>query len=155
VPIYAHELEPSFHTILLLAALPTEIGCAASNGNSAWDRAVADPAAAKLARPNAVQYAWHEQERLMFVCLDPCTWQGSEYDNHTTKLADMKLEKLDVEQWMTAAKAWGAKEVMLVCKHTGGFCWWPTETTDYCVKYIPWNEFQVIDFATNRIRTQP
>ncbi len=105
---------------------------------SAWDRAVGDPAAAHLPRPNAVQYAWHEQERLLFVCLDPCSWQGREYDNHSTKLTDMKLPKLDVEQWMAAAKAWGAKEVMLVCKHTGGFCWWPTDTTDYCVKNIPW-----------------
>lgn len=74
----------------------------------------------------------------MFVGLDPATWQGAEYDNHTTKLADMKLDKLNVEQWMTAANAWGAREVMLVCKHVGGFCWWPTQTTDYCVRNIPW-----------------
>src|SRR5262245_42221307 len=91
---------------------------------------------ADLPAPSAAQYAWHEQERLMFVCLDPCTWQGSEYDNHSTKLSDMKLEKLDVEQWMSAADAWGAKEILFVCKHTGGFCWWPTKTTDYCVRNI-------------------
>ena len=119
-----------------------ETGCAEPTGGSAWDRAVADPAAAKLARPDAVQYAWHEQERIMFICLDPCTWQSREYDNHTTKLSEMKLEKLDVAQWMTAAEAWGAKEIMLVCKHTGGFCWWPTTTTDYCVMNIPWKQGQ-------------
>ena len=95
-------------------------------------------AAAELARPSAVQYAWHEQERIQFVCLDPCTWQGREYDNHTTRLSDMKLEKLDVEQWLDAADRWGAREILLVCKHTGGFCWWPTATTDYSVKGIPW-----------------
>lgn len=106
--------------------------------SATWDKAVNDPAAANLARPNAVQYAWHEQEKIMFVCLDPCTWQGREYDNHSTPLADMKLPKLDVEQWMAAAKAFGAKEIMLVCKHTGGFCWWQTRTTDYGVRNIPW-----------------
>ena len=50
----------------------------------------------------------------------------------------MKLEKLDVEQWAKAAESWGAKQIVLVCKHIGGFCWWPTDTTDYCVKNIPW-----------------
>jgi len=91
-----------------------------------------------LAKPSAVQYAYHEQERIMFVCLDPCTWQGREYDNHTTDLKTMKLPKLDVDQWCEAAKSWGAKELLFVAKHTGGFCWWQTETTDYSVKSIPW-----------------
>ena len=50
--------------------------------------AAADQApAVKLARPTPQQYAWHEQERVMFVCLDPCTWQGREYDNHSTPLS--------------------------------------------------------------------
>jgi hypothetical protein len=34
----------------------------------------------KLTQPTAQQFAWHEQERIMFVCLDPCTWQGREQD---------------------------------------------------------------------------
>ena len=59
--------------------------------------------------PSKGQIIWHEQERLMFVCLDPCTWQGREYDNHTTKLEDMKLPELDTDQWCEAAKAWDAK----------------------------------------------
>ena len=58
----------------------------------------------------------------MFVCLDPCTWQGREYDNHSTKLSDMKLPKLDTDQWCEAAQAWGAKMILFVAKHTGGFC---------------------------------
>ena len=93
-----------------------------------------------LARPNKAQYAYHEQERIMFVCLDPCTWQGREYDNHTTDLKDMKLSGLDVDQWCRVAKSWGAKEILFVAKHTGGFCWWQTETTDYSVKDIAWKD---------------
>ena len=45
----------------------------------------------KLAKPSPAQYVYHEQERIMFVCLDPCSWQGREYDNHSTDLKDMKL----------------------------------------------------------------
>lgn len=41
----------------------------------------------KIAKPSVVQYLWHEQERIMFACLDPCSWQGREYDNHTTPLS--------------------------------------------------------------------
>lgn len=100
----------------------------------------ADTAEIPLAKPNAAQYAYHEQERIMFVCLDPCSWQGREYDNHTTDLKDMKLPKLDVDQWCTAAKSWGAKEILLVSKHCGGFCWWQTETSDYSVKNIAWKD---------------
>ncbi len=100
----------------------------------------ADAPVAVLAKPTAAQYAYHEQERIMFVCLDPCTWQGREYDNHATHLKDMKLPKLDVDQWCKAAKSWGAKEVLFVAKHTGGFCWWQTETSDYSVKNIAWKD---------------
>lgn len=88
--------------------------------------------------PTKGQVTWHEQERLMFVCIDPCTWQGREYDNHTTDLKDMKLPKLDTDQWCEAAIAWDAKEILFVAKHTGGFCWWQTDTTDYSVKNIAW-----------------
>jgi alpha-L-fucosidase len=99
-----------------------------------------DAPAATLARPSDAQYAYQEQERIMFVCLDPCTWQGREYDNHTTHLKDMKLAKLDVNQWCEAARSWGAKEILFVAKHTGGFCWWQTVTSDYSVKNIAWKD---------------
>jgi alpha-L-fucosidase len=103
-----------------------------------YQNAIADPFAASLAKPTIDQIRYHEQERTSFVCIDPCTWQGREFDNHSTNLAEIKLESLDVDQWMKAAKSWGSKEIMFVAKHTGGFCWWPTETGDYNVKNIPW-----------------
>ena len=106
--------------------------------DSSVDRALADPSAAHLAKPTPGQLEWADMELEMFLCLDPCTWQGREYDNHSTPLTEMKLSKLDVGQWCEAAKSFGAKQIVLVCKHTGGFCWWPTETTDYCVRNIPW-----------------
>ena len=92
----------------------------------------------KLARPTPQQYAWHEQERIMFVCLDPCTWQGREYDNHSTPLSQINPTQLDADQWCRAAKLWGAKQILFVAKHTGGFCWWQTETTKYGIKDAAW-----------------
>ena len=63
-----------------------------------------------LAVPNKTQYDWHEQERLMFIHFGAATWQGHEYDNHTTKLSRMNPDKLDVEQWMATAKSWAQKK---------------------------------------------
>jgi alpha-L-fucosidase len=76
----------------------------------------------------------------MFVCLDPCTWQGREYDNHSISLDRIKLEKLDTDQWCEAARLWGAKEILFVAKHTGGFCWWQTETSDYGIRNTPYKD---------------
>ena len=92
----------------------------------------------QLAIPSAIQYKWHEQERIMFVCLDPCTWQGREYDNHSIPLERINPEKLDTDQWCEVAQSWGAREILFVAKHTGGFCWWQTETTDYGIKETPY-----------------
>ncbi|MHB0958708.1 MAG: alpha-L-fucosidase [Pirellulaceae bacterium] len=94
----------------------------------------------KLARPTPEQYAWHEQERIQFVCLDPCTWQGREYDDHSTPLSAINPTQLDTDQWCRAAKSWGAKEILFVAKHTGGFCWWQTDTTKYGIKETAWKD---------------
>jgi len=92
----------------------------------------------KIAKPSEVQYQWHEQERIMFVCLDPCTWQGREYDDHSIALDRINPKDLDTDQWCETAKLWGAREILFVAKHTGGFCWWQTETTDYNIKNTPY-----------------
>ncbi len=88
----------------------------------------------ELAKPSEIQYKWHEQERIMFVCLDPCTWQGREYDNHSVSLDRINPKNLDSDQWCEVAQLWGAKEILFVAKHTGGFCWWQTKTTDYGIR---------------------
>ncbi len=92
--------------------------------------------------PTPEQLAWHEMEIQMFLCLDPCTWQGREYDDHSTPLDQINPAALDTEQWCAAAESFGAKQILFVAKHVGGFCWWPTETTEYSVRNIPWEDGQ-------------
>ena len=41
------------------------------------EQALADPAAARLAKPTPGQIEWADMEREMFLCLDPCSWQGA------------------------------------------------------------------------------
>ncbi|MDR1603140.1 MAG: hypothetical protein LBS42_12045, partial [Tannerella sp.] len=74
--------------------------------------------------PSPAQVHWLQKERMMFVCLDPCTWQGREYDNHSYPIEKMYLSALNTDQWCETACLWGAKTILFVAKHTGGFCWW-------------------------------
>lgn len=91
-----------------------------------------------LARPAKAQYAWHEQERIMFIHFGMATWQGIEYDNGNFNLKRINPDHLNTDDWCRVASSWGAKQIIFVAKHVGGFCWWPTMTTEYCVRNIPW-----------------
>ena len=88
--------------------------------------------------PTPQQVLWHEMEQIMFVCLDPCTWQDRESDDHSTPLSRINPIQLDVNQWIDAAQSFDAKMILFVAKHVGGFCWWQTETSDYSIKKTPY-----------------
>ncbi len=95
---------------------------------------------APTARPSAAQIGWHKMERSMFIHYGPSTWQYNEGDDLSTPLTEINPVKLDVQQWCDAAKSFGAKQIVFVAKHVGGFCWWQTKTTDYAVSGIPWKD---------------
>ena len=100
---------------------------------------VAQPLVGKLARPTPQQAAWQERELGMMICIGLETWQDKEEDTTLdTPLAKINPDKLDTDQWVSAAEAIGAKYIIFVAKHEGGFCLWQTETTDYGVRNIPW-----------------
>ncbi|MBN2031095.1 alpha-L-fucosidase [bacterium] len=46
--------------------------------------------------------------------------------------------ELDCRQWARICKEAGMKGVILVAKHHCGFCFWPSEYTEYSVKNSPW-----------------
>ncbi len=92
----------------------------------------------KPALPSPQQVQWHNMERTMFVHFAPNTWQGTELDNRSTPLGRINPSKLDVNQWIDAAESFGAKMIIFVAKHVGGFCMWQTESTDYSIKNTPY-----------------
>ena len=51
------------------------------------DKAACDPSAASWPGPRPSNTPGTSRSGFMFVCLDPCTWQGREYDNHSTPLS--------------------------------------------------------------------
>ncbi len=95
-------------------------------------------ASASQPRPTPQQRAWQELEVGLFIHFGPATWQATDYDDLSTPLTRMNPALLDTDAWAQAAVAAGARYILMVAKHSGGFCWWPTETTDYSVAHIPW-----------------
>jgi alpha-L-fucosidase len=91
-----------------------------------------------LPRPTPAQLAWHDLEVGMFIHIAPQTWQDSESDTLKTPLSEINPEKLDTDQWVRIAESMGARYIVFVAKHEGGFCWWQTETTTHSVKHTPW-----------------
>jgi alpha-L-fucosidase len=96
------------------------------------------PANEKLALPSADQGAWQDLEIGMFVHFAPNTWQDREYDDLSTPLSAIDPAQLDTDQWAECARGLGAKYIVAVAKHAGGFCMWQTETTDYSIRSTPW-----------------
>ena len=90
-----------------------------------------------LAAPTLAQVTWQDLEIGMFVHLAPNTWQEKEYDDLSLSPAQVMTE-IDADQWAEVASQLGARYVVLVAKHVGGFCLWQTDTTDYSIKNSPW-----------------
>jgi alpha-L-fucosidase len=91
----------------------------------------------KLAVPTPEQTAWQDLEIGMFVHFAPNTWQDKEGDDLSTPLSAINPAQLDTDQWVECALGLGAKYIVFVAKHIGGFCMWQTETTTYGIRNTP------------------
>jgi alpha-L-fucosidase len=91
-----------------------------------------------LALPSPQQAEWQDYEVGMFVHFAPNTWLDKEYDDLSKPLKDLNPSQLDTEQWAKVAETMGAKHIVFVAKHVGGFCWWQTDSTDYGARQIAW-----------------
>ncbi|HVO34456.1 MAG TPA: alpha-L-fucosidase [Gemmatimonadales bacterium] len=95
------------------------------------------PVLANRALPTANQLHWADLEVGLFLHFAPNTWQDREYDDRSTPLAAISPD-VDTDQWARVARDLGARYVVMVAKHQGGFCMWQTETTEYSIRNTPW-----------------
>ena len=96
-----------------------------------------------LPLPSPAQLRWHAAERIMFVHFSANTWQvhrglENEWDDHSISLDRIDPRQLNTDQWCEVAESWGAKMIIFVAKHVGGFCFWQTGTTEYGIRNTPW-----------------
>lgn len=88
--------------------------------------------------PTPQQVRWEDLEFGVIVHFGPNTFMDREWGDGTASPAVFTPAALDPDQWVQAAKAAGARYLVMVAKHHDGFCLWPSDQTDYSVRSSPW-----------------
>lgn len=87
--------------------------------------------------PSRAQLEWQRDELALFLHFGVNTFTDREWGDGSEDPAIFAPARLDTRQWARAAKAAGAKALILTAKHHDGFCLWPTKTTDHSVATSP------------------
>jgi alpha-L-fucosidase len=121
-------------SILLLAI----VGCNESKNYNINDI----PDVVGLAVPTEAQAVWQEDEIGMFVHFGIPVWRDGDFWD-VPKIEYNNLfdpTDLDVNQWIDVAESFNAKYIIMVAKHTGGFCLWPTKSSPYNIANSPYKD---------------
>lgn len=92
----------------------------------------------ELAKPSAKQLAFADWEVGAFFHYNLNPFTGMEHGDGQYPASMFAPTELNVEQWIRTAKAMGARYAVLTARHEGGFCLWPTKTTDYSIANSPY-----------------
>jgi len=92
------------------------------------------------ATPSRRQLAWHAREQYAFVHFSINTFTDREwgYGDESPKLFDPT--DFSADQIVAAAKAGGMRGIILTAKHHDGFCLWPTQLTEHCIRNSPYKQ---------------
>lgn len=107
-------------------------------GSCSTTKVTAPKAIAPL--PSEHQLAWHEMETYAFIHFGLNTFADKEWGYGDTDQTIFNPSNLDCEQWVRTIKAAGMKGVIITTKHHDGFCLWPTQLTDYCIRNTPYKQ---------------
>lgn len=94
--------------------------------------------ATDLAKPKQKQINFADWEVGAFLCLDLNQFIDAEHHDGQEPPSKFNPTALDAEQWIIIAKNMGARYAVITARHEGGFCLWPSKTTDYTVAGSPY-----------------
>ncbi len=105
--------------------------------------------------PNARQIEWYHREIIAFFHFGMNTFTNDNEGDGTASPQLFNPSALDCNQWTAVLKRVGITSAILVAKHADGFCNWPTQHTNYSVKYSPWKngEGDLVKEFTDACRT--
>ena len=87
--------------------------------------------------PTLAQLQWQRDELALFLHFGVNTFTDREWGDGTESPSIFAPAALDARQWARAAKAAGARMMILTAKHHDGFCLWPSATTKHTVAASP------------------
>lgn len=89
--------------------------------------------------PNSRQQEWYDREIIAFFHFGINTFEDfvNEGDGKSPSYL-FNPSALDCKQWISTLKTAGIPAAILTAKHADGFCLWPSQYTDYCVKNATW-----------------
>lgn len=96
--------------------------------------------AVELARPSPKQIAFADWEVGAFFHYGLNPFTGQEHGDGQEPPSKFNPTQLDVDQWIRTAKSMGARYAVLTARHEGGFCLWPSKTTDYTIASSPYKD---------------
>jgi len=88
---------------------------------------------AVLAKPSPKQIRFADWEVGAFIHFGLNVFTGQEHGDGKEPPSKFNPTELDAEQWVITAKSMGARYACLTARHEGGFCLWPSTTTDYTI----------------------
>ena len=90
--------------------------------------------------PSEGQLQWHDVDFYGMICMSTITYTDQEWGYGDEPASLFNPDQFDARQMVGIMKEAGMKGILIVAKHHGGFCLWPTATTEYSVKNAPWRE---------------
>ena len=95
-----------------------------------------NPAPPALVKPTPEQVTWQDLELGMFIHWD-VPWNHRDYENKP-KPDVFNPTQLNTDQWMEAAKSFGAKYCVLTATHGTGFMLWQSDAYPFGMKQSPY-----------------
>lgn len=118
----------------LLAVLTA---CASLSALTASGQTVSPPAPYG-ALPSQGQLQWHEMEMYNMIEFNQINYLDKDWGWGDESPEIVNPVNFNAEEIVLRAKKAGSKGFLINAKHHGGFCMWPSRTTDYNISRSPW-----------------